>query len=92
MVTDTKRGRKFRQRTCVACKSVYSKRELVRIVRTDVGVEIDPTGRKNGRGAYLCRRIECWEKATKSDGLGRALRSTLSVDEIALLAHYAKKL
>ncbi len=88
----TKRLRKPPQRTCVSCGANLSKRELVRIVRADVGVDVDPTGRKNGRGAYLCRRAECWDKATKSDGLGRALRRTLTTDEIARLTQYANKL
>lgn len=80
------------QRTCVSCGATQSKRELVRIVRADVGVEVDPTGRKNGRGAYLCRRAECWQKATRSDRLSRALRRKLTVDEIERLTQYASKL
>ena len=44
------------QRTCIACKSVKDKKELIRIVRTKEGeIELDPTGRKNGRGAYICK-------------------------------------
>ena len=79
------------QRTCVSCGATQSKRELVRIVRADVGVDVDPTGRVNGRGAYLCRRAECWDKATQSDRLGRALRCRLTVDEITRLTEYATK-
>lgn len=88
----TRRTRKPPQRTCVSCGATQSKRELVRIVRADAGVDVDPTGRKNGRGAYLCRRAECWEKATHSDRLGRALRRKLTVDEIERLTQYASKL
>lgn len=61
-------------------------------MRADAGVEVDPTGRKNGRGAYLCRRAECWDVSTQSDRLGRALRRKLTVDEIARLTEYAGKL
>ena len=50
-------------RTCVGCRQVRSKREMVRIVRTPTGeIEIDERGKKSGRGAYLCRRRECWRK------------------------------
>ncbi len=50
------------QRTCIACRTVRNKRELIRIVRTtEHHVEADTTGKKSGRGAYLCRQRECWE-------------------------------
>jgi len=52
------------QRTCIACRTVRNKRELLRIVRTTENrVEADVTGKKSGRGAYLCRQRECWETA-----------------------------
>jgi predicted RNA-binding protein YlxR (DUF448 family) len=51
------------QRTCIACRAVRAKRDLVRIVRTNENrVEADLTGKKAGRGAYLCRQRECWEE------------------------------
>ena len=63
------------QRMCVACREHAAKRTLIRIVRTPEGtVEVDPTGRKNGRGAYLCDRRACWERALKTQGLARALK------------------
>jgi predicted RNA-binding protein YlxR (DUF448 family) len=50
------------QRTCLACRQVKAKQELVRLVRlTDGSVEVDPGGKKSGRGAYLCGVPECWE-------------------------------
>ena len=65
-------------RTCVACRTTGAKRGLVRIVRTPQGgVEVDPTGRAAGRGAYLCRRRHCWQEALKRDSLARALRVKL---------------
>jgi predicted RNA-binding protein YlxR (DUF448 family) len=68
------------QRTCVACRQVKAKRELVRLVRTSDGnIEIDVTGKKNGRGAYICPTIDCWEKALSGKHLERTLRLTLSV-------------
>ncbi len=67
------------QRTCVGCREVKTKRELVRVVRTpDGNIELDSTGKKNGRGAYVCPTRDCWEKALTGKQLERTLRSTLS--------------
>lgn len=61
-------------RTCVACREPGAKRELTRIVRTPEGaVKIDPTGKLNGRGAYLCDKPGCWERALSTPVLSRAL-------------------
>ncbi len=66
--------KKIPMRMCVACREMKPKKELVRIVRTPEGpVEADLTGKKNGRGAYLCRSEECLEKAIKIHALDRAL-------------------
>ena len=66
--------KKIPMRMCVACRSMRPKKELVRIVRTPEGeLKIDPTGRANGRGAYLCRDVVCLEKAIKTKALDRAL-------------------
>ncbi len=66
--------KKTPMRMCVACREMKPKKELVRIVRTPEGpVEADLTGKKNGRGAYLCRSEECLEKAIKIHALDRAL-------------------
>jgi uncharacterized protein len=68
------------QRTCVACGVKDGKRELIRIVRSPDGVvSIDPTGRADGRGAYICAQTSCWEKALKQNSLSRALK--VSIDE-----------
>lgn len=67
------------QRTCVACRRVKNKRELVRLVRTDGGdIEIDSTGKKEGRGAYICTDRACWEKALKGKQLELTLRSNIT--------------
>jgi len=67
------------QRTCVACGRTDAKRGLVRLVRVaGGGVEIDTTGRKNGRGAYLCATRACWESGLKKDRLEHALRTSLT--------------
>ncbi len=62
--------RKIPERRCVGCNEKKEKRELVRIVRTPEGsVEIDSTGKKSGRGAYLCRNAACLKKAIKAKRL-----------------------
>ncbi|HHU69386.1 MAG TPA: YlxR family protein [Thermoanaerobacterales bacterium] len=65
-------------RMCVGCKNSKSKKELIRIVRTpDNQLEIDLTGKKSGRGAYICYNVECLEKAVKNKGLEKALNRTI---------------
>ncbi len=60
---------------CVACREVRDQRELTRLVRTSEGhVAIDERGRAPGRGAYLCRNIECWQRALKGGALAHALK------------------
>ena len=80
------------QRTCVGCRATSAKREFVRIIRTPEGaVQVDPTGKRNGRGAYLCARWECWEEALKRDRLARALHATMSAEEREVLRRYAEE-
>lgn len=67
------------QRTCIACRRTTGKRELVRLVRTANGdVEVDLSGRRAGRGAYLCPARPCLEAALKGGRLEQALRASLS--------------
>jgi len=81
------------QRTCVACRKVRAKRELIRLVRTtDGGVEIDAGGKKAGRGAYLCPSQECWTIGLKGGRLERTLRTTLTQDNREQLIKAAGKL
>ncbi len=69
------------QRTCVACREVKDKRELIRLVRIVNGsVEVDSSGKKMGRGAYLCRAQECRQTGLKGSRLEHALRTTLTQD------------
>ena len=70
------------QRTCVVCREKKDKRVLTRIVRTpDSGVIVDPTGKRNGRGAYLCDEVVCWNSAVESRIIDQALRTELSNEE-----------
>lgn len=68
-------------RMCAVCREHADKRALIRIVRTEHGVVVDPSGKLNGRGAYLCEQELCWERAVTTDVLGRALRTTLSAED-----------
>ena len=76
------------QRTCIVCKTVNNKRDLIRIVRTpEQDVIVDLTGKANGRGVYLCSQPECWEKGLKKERIGHALKINLSSEDInALMA------
>lgn len=75
------------QRTCIACRDTSDKRTLTRLVRGPDGrVQLDRTGRANGRGAYLCDRPQCWERALgRADVLGRALKTALSPEDRAAI-------
>lgn len=81
------------QRTCVICRQTAAKRSLIRVVRTpDQGVWVDPTGKRNGRGAYLCTDPACWRRATQSDVLEKALRTTLTEADRERLQEAAARL
>lgn len=61
-------------RQCVGCREMKSKKEMVRVIRTpEDEIVMDLTGRKNGRGAYVCRSLNCFDKARKSKAFDRAL-------------------
>ncbi|MDU5142089.1 MAG: YlxR family protein [Paenibacillus dendritiformis] len=69
------RTRKVPLRKCVACQEMMPKKELIRVVRTpEDEVLIDLTGKKSGRGAYLCGKLSCFKLAHKSRALDRALK------------------
>lgn len=81
------------QRTCIACRQVRPKRELIRVVRTPAGhVEIDPGGKKSGRGAYVCARRACWELALHKGRLEHELETTLLPEDRAALEAYVATL
>ena len=71
-------------RSCVGCGKKAQKTELFRIVRSEEGVLFDPTGRRAGRGAYVCS-LACLEKAQKDKKLERALRGAVTQDEVGIL-------
>lgn len=78
--------KKIPQRMCVGCQEMKPKKELVRVVRTAQGtLEIDPTGKRSGRGAYLCRQAECLQKAIKFKRLERALQRPVAAEVLEQL-------
>ena len=80
------------QRTCIACRRVSAKMELIRMVHTTEGdVEVDPSGKKEGRGAYLCRAQECWEVGLKGSRLEHTLRTTLTQNNREQLIRYGRQ-
>lgn len=66
--------RKIPMRMCLGCQQMRPKKELLRIVRTPEGeIDLDPTGKRNGRGAYLCPEVECLRSASKAHRFEKAL-------------------
>lgn len=81
-----KRRKHVPLRKCIACQERKAKRELVRVVCTPEGtIEIDPRGKRPGRGAYICRDPRCWEVALEPRRLARALRCQVGPEEVAML-------
>ncbi len=70
--------RKVPMRQCVGCQEMKSKKEMLRVIKTaENEIILDATGRKNGRGAYLCFSKECLSKARKNRGLERSLKTSI---------------
>lgn len=68
-------AKKIPQRQCLGCRQMKPKNELVRIIRTPLDeIQLDVTGKMNGRGAYICREKACFDKAVKSKAVDRALK------------------
>ncbi|MGH2386973.1 MAG: RNase P modulator RnpM [Chloroflexota bacterium] len=81
------------ERTCVACRTSRPKRHLVRLVRTaERSVEVDRTGKRAGRGAYLCPAQVCWRMARARKTLDSALAVTLGAETWVVLEEYAQRL
>jgi predicted RNA-binding protein YlxR (DUF448 family) len=89
---DANPKRKQPQRTCVGCRTVQDKRNLIRIVRTPAdGIQIDLNGKLHGRGAYVHDQKSCWEKGLKGS-IERALRTQLTEKDRVLLSGFMQKL
>jgi uncharacterized protein len=93
--TGTRKKNKTRQkhiptRMCAVCRETNAKRTLARIVRTgDNSYQVDLTGRANGRGAYICDKPSCWDKAGSGPILARALRVEPDEDSVHKLREFA---
>lgn len=71
--------RKVPMRMCTACREMKPKMELIRVVKSSEGeISLDATGKKNGRGAYICKSVECFKKAKKTDALSRAFETKVT--------------
>ncbi len=74
-------NRKIPMRKCVGCGEMKPKKELIRVLRTaEEEFVLDATGKKNGRGAYLCCSKECFQKAVKSKGLERSFKQAIPAE------------
>lgn len=79
------RPKKVPMRRCIACREIKSKKLLLRVVKSPEGeIFLDPTGRKNGRGAYLCNDPSCFDKAWKTRALNREYKMEVP-DEIYVM-------
>lgn len=93
-----RRRKKARQkhvpiRTCIACREAGAKRGLTRIVRSPEGeVAIDPTSKRNGRGAYLCEKVACWDRALTTSLLARALNTEITPEATRAMEAFAASL
>ena len=75
-------NKKIPMRQCVGCNEMKSKKEMMRVLKTTEGpIVLDVTGRKNGRGAYLCKDFTCLKKARKNKGLERSFKMSIP-DEV----------
>jgi uncharacterized protein len=79
------------QRTCVGCRVILSKRQLIRVVRTGEGVRVDLSGKLAGRGAYLHDRPSCWARGLKG-ALAHALKTQISAEDRAQLEEFMTSL
>ncbi|HHX71014.1 MAG: YlxR family protein [Miniphocaeibacter sp.] len=81
--------KKIPMRKCVACGLNKPKKDLLRIVNNkEEGVLIDPTGKKNGRGAYICKDINCVELAKKNKNINHALKAEINEEIYKEIANY----
>ena len=94
--------RKIPMRKCLGCGEMFPQKELVRVVKTKIKpetedgevayeVSLDLVGKKNGRGAYVCRKVECFQQARKAKRLSRALQCEIEEDIYEKMAEELRK-
>lgn len=85
--------RKIPMRQCTGCGEMKSKKELIRVIKTPENeIVIDATGKKNGRGAYICNSLECFQKAVARKALERSLKVTIPKEIYETLEKELKEL
>lgn len=85
--------RKIPMRQCIGCSEMKNKKEMIRVLKTaEDEIVLDMTGKKNGRGAYLCSSRECFEKAVKNKGLERSLKTPIPAQVYEQLEKELKEL
>ena len=95
-ISNGQKAKKIPERRCIGCSESFAKKDLIRVVRTaDGNVELDFTGKKSGRGAYICKKLSCFKKARKANRFPRNLDCEIP-DEVytaleAELEEYDKK-
>ena len=73
--------KKIPQRQCIGCGEMKNKKEMIRVIKTPEDmIMLDVTGKKNGRGAYMCKSLDCFAKAAKSKGLERSLKVNIPAE------------
>ena len=73
--------KKVPMRQCIGCRNMVSKNDMIRVIKTAEGeIMIDATGKKNGRGAYICNSKECLSKAIKTRSLERSLKTSIPAE------------
>lgn len=78
-------------RKCIGCNISKPKNELIRIVKNDEGILIDKTSKLNGRGAYICNSLECFEKMVKTKSLERTFEQKIEQEVLETLTNYFVK-
>lgn len=74
-------GKKIPMRKCIGCGEMFPKKELIRVICTpEKNVELDLTGKKNGRGCYICRNVSCFEMAYKTKAINKSFSMEISPD------------
>ena len=74
-------GKKIPMRKCIGCGEMFPKKELIRVICTpEKNVELDLSGKKNGRGCYICRNVSCFEKAYKTKAINKSFSMEISPD------------
>ncbi len=86
-------GKKIPMRQCIGCGEMKGKKELIRVIKTpEEDILLDVTGKKNGRGAYICNSYECFQKARKSKALERSFKTAIPQEVYEALEKELKEL